>query len=107
MSMDKFEKDLKRIKAGRNIAGNVKNTSISDLIGDEELIHEWEEYLLESNDVFSYCSSFRKVNEYCKRMSERDFLMICIIMMNNKMVKLEDENFSLQEEIACCKKDIS
>lgn len=100
MSLDKFEKDLERLKAGKNIAGNIKNTSINDLICDEELIHEWEEYLLENDDTFAYCSKFREVDSLCKKLSEKDFLMICIIMMSNKVRRLEDRNYSLQEEIA-------
>jgi hypothetical protein len=100
MSLDKFEKDLDRMRAGKNIAGNVKNTSINDLIHDQELIHEWEEYLLNSDDIFAYCSRFRQVDPICQKLSEKDFLMICIIMMSNRIRKLDDLNFSLHEKLS-------
>ncbi len=99
MSINKFEKDLERMKKGKNWAGNI-NTCMNDLICDEELIHEWEEYLLQESYIFAYCSKFREVDSKCKKLSEKDFLMMCIIMMNNKIKKLDDQNYSFQEKLA-------
>lgn len=99
MSLDKFEKDLERLKAGKNIAGNI-STPMSDLIHDTELIRDWEEYLMATDDTFAYCSRVRDVDTVCQKLSEKDFLMICIIMMSNKIRKLDIQNDSLHADLA-------